>query len=64
MREAESAFMFRPQMRDFDSVFRELAAHAKATRNFISTSSFNDHPAQRCVRHERRGPNRVGRFFI
>src|ERR1700682_3988801 len=64
VREAETAFVFRPQMRDLDSVFRELAADAKATRDFIPTSALNDHPAQRRVRHERRGADRIGRFFV
>ena len=64
VREAESAFVFRPQMRDLDSVLRELAADAKTPRDFISISAFNDHPAQGRVGHERRRANRVGRFFI
>ena len=64
MREAETAFVFGPQMRDFDSVFGELAADPKAARDVIPISSLNDHPAQRRVGHERRGADRVGRFFI
>src|SRR5712692_6732231 len=64
VREAETAFVFRPQMRDLYSVFRELAADTKATRDFISTSSLNDHSAQRRVRHERRRADRVGRLFV
>jgi hypothetical protein len=51
-------------MRDFDTVFRELTADAKAPRDFIPISSFNDHPAQRRVGHERRGADRIGRFFV
>jgi len=51
-------------MRDFDSVFGELAADPKAARDVIPISSLNDHPAQRRVGHERRGADRVGRFFI
>ena len=51
-------------MRDFDPVFGELAADAKATRDFIPTSSLHDHPAQRRIGYERRGPDRIGRFFV
>ena len=51
-------------MRDFDPVFRELPADAKALPDFIPISSFNDHPAQRRIRHERRGADRIGRFFV
>src|SRR5712691_7305505 len=64
VREAETAFVFGPQMRDFDSVFGELAADPKAARDVIPISSLNDHPAQRRVGHERRGADRIGRFFI
>src|SRR5258708_16995369 len=64
VREAETAFVFGPQMRDFDPVFRELTADAKAPRDFIPVSSLNDHPAQRRIGHERRGADRIGRFFV
>ncbi len=64
VREAETAFVFRPQMRDLNSVFRELTADTKATRNFIPTSSLHDHPAQRRVGYERRGADRISRFFV
>src|SRR5216683_1011102 len=45
VREAETALVLGPQMRDLDSVFRELTADVKATRDFIPTSALNDHPA-------------------
>src|SRR6266852_9086496 len=64
VREAETAFVFRQQMRDFDSVFRELTADGKATSDFIPTSALNDHPAQRRERHQRRGADRISRFFV
>src|SRR5712691_8682991 len=64
VREAETALVLGPQMRDLDSVFRELTADAKATRDFIPVSSFHDHPAQRRIGHERRGADRIGRFFV
>src|SRR5216684_676726 len=63
-REAETAFVFGPQMRDFDPVFRELTADAKAPRDFIPISSLNYHPAQRRIGHERRGADRIGRLFV
>src|SRR5712691_9753342 len=64
VREAETALVLGPQMRDLDSVFRELTADAKAARDFIPTSALNDHPAQRRIGYERRGADRIGRFFI
>src|SRR5258708_5648943 len=64
VREAETAFVFGPQMRDFDPVFRELTADAKAPRDFIPISSLNDHPPQRRIGPEPRAADRIARLFV
>ena len=51
-------------MSDFDSVFRELATDAKAARDFSSTSSVDDHLAQRRIWRQRRRANRISGFFV
>ena len=51
-------------MRDLDSIFDELAAHAKMPRNLIGAAAGSHKAAQRRVWNQRGGAYCIRGFFI
>ena len=51
-------------MRDFDSVFNQLPAHAKMSRNLACSPALAHEAAQGFVRNQGRSANRISGLFV